>query len=54
MLRMCWAPMEGGYIPVMIVVLAGAQTGAQDQASSKIMPIFAIASTLGVVANSSP
>jgi plastocyanin domain-containing protein len=32
MLRMCWAPVDGGYTPEMIVVRAGAQTGAVDQA----------------------
>ena len=29
---MCSAPVEGGYSPLMIVVLAGAQTGALDHA----------------------
>ncbi|MEY5015837.1 MAG: hypothetical protein RIS92_2195 [Verrucomicrobiota bacterium] len=29
---MCSAAWAGGYIPEMRVVLAGAQTGAQDQA----------------------
>ena len=38
-------------MPVMIVVRAGAHTGAQDQASRKIIPREARASTLGVVAN---
>ena len=30
--RMCWAPVDGGYSPLMMVVRAGAQTGAVDQA----------------------
>ena len=30
MLRMCWEPVEGGYIPEMMAVRAGAQTGAFD------------------------
>ena len=29
---MCSPPVEGGYMPEMIVVRAGAQTGAFDQA----------------------
>jgi hypothetical protein len=28
---MCSAPSEGGYMPEMMVVRAGAQTGALDQ-----------------------
>ena len=32
MLRMCSEPVDGGYRPEIIVVLAGAQTGAVDQA----------------------
>ena len=32
MLRMCSEPVEGGYMPEMMVVLAGAQTGALDMA----------------------
>jgi hypothetical protein len=30
--RMCSAPVDGGYKPLMSVVRAGAQTGAHDQA----------------------
>jgi hypothetical protein len=30
--RMCSEPVDGGYTPEMIVVRAGAQTGAFDQA----------------------
>ncbi len=30
--RMCSLPVEGGYRPEMMVVRAGAQTGAFDQA----------------------
>ena len=33
MLRMCSAPSDVGYIPEIIVVRAGAQTGAVDQAA---------------------
>jgi hypothetical protein len=32
MLRMFSDPVDGGYMPEMIVVRAGAQTGAFDQA----------------------
>ena len=32
MLRMCSAPVLGGYMPEMSVVRAGAQTGAVDHA----------------------
>jgi hypothetical protein len=31
-LRMCSEPVDGGYTPLMMVVRAGAQTGAFDQA----------------------
>ena len=30
--RICSEPVEGGYMPLMMVVRAGAQTGAFDQA----------------------
>ena len=54
MLRMCCPPVDGGYMPEMIVVRAGAQTGAHDQARLKSIPFRANASTFGVVANLSP
>src|SRR4051794_32822951 len=54
MLRMCSAPVDGGYIPEMMVVLAGAHTGAFDQAFSYRTLRFAKASRLGVTAYLSP
>ena len=50
MLRMCSAPVDGGYRPEMIVVLAGAQTGAFDHALRYFILRAANASSTGVTA----
>jgi hypothetical protein len=44
------APKLVAYIPEIIVVLAGAQTGALDQQLSKRIPLAANESMLGLVA----
>ncbi len=54
MLRMCSPPVEGEYMPAMMVVRAAAQTGALDQACLKSIPFAASASTFGVSAYVSP
>jgi hypothetical protein len=51
---MCCAPREVGKTPDTIVVRAGAQTGALDQALANIMPFEANASKLGVSEKESP
>src|SRR6187455_2811276 len=53
-LRICSAPNAGGYIPLIIVVRAGAQTGAFDQHRLYRNPRPASPSSTGVFANESP
>ena len=48
------APSDGGNIPEISVVRAGAHTGAHDQTRLNSIPFAASASTFGVVANLSP
>jgi hypothetical protein len=48
------APKEVAYIPEMIVVRAGAHTGALDQHALKRKPFLAIESMFGLVENESP
>ncbi len=48
-LRMCCDPVDGGYIPEMIVVRAGAHTGAFDQQFEYKNAFCANLSKLGVV-----
>ena len=50
MLRICSDPVAGGYIPEIIVVLAGAQTGAVEIAFVYRSPFLDKRSRLGVVA----
>jgi hypothetical protein len=52
--RMCSAPLLAAYMPVMMVLRAGAHTGTPDQARVNSMPRAASASTLGVRAFGSP
>ena len=47
---MCCAPIDVGYIPVMIAVRAGAQTGAFDHATRYVSPPAANRSRCGVSA----
>ena len=54
MLRMCSEPVLGGYTPEIMVVRAGAHTGAFDQALRYLMPRAASLSRFGVSAYVSP
>jgi hypothetical protein len=54
MLLICSAPIDDGYIPVMIAVRAGAHTGNVDHAFRYIVPRAASASRCGVSAFASP
>jgi len=51
---MWWVPSDDEYMPVIIVELAGAQTGALANACSYTIPSFAKASRYGVFACSLP